>query len=70
MERGVGAATFAFGLLSGVLLVLLADELWPSGPGDDLAEYQAVRDFARESFVREVDDGELVKMALQGMLRF
>jgi carboxyl-terminal processing protease len=69
MDRGVGAATFAFGLLSGVLLALVAEELWPSKLGEDLAQYREVRDFARESFVREVEADELVKLALTGMLR-
>ena len=69
MDRGVGMATFAFGLLSGVLLAFVAEELWPSGLEEDLAQYREVRDFARESFVRDIDDEELVKLALSGMLR-
>lgn len=69
MDRGVGMATFAFGLLSGVLLAFVAEELWPSGLEEDLAQYREVRDFAREAFVRDVDDGELVELALSGMLR-
>jgi len=69
MDRGVGLTTFAFGLLSGVLLAFVAEELWPSGLEEDLAQYREVRDFARESFVRDIDDEELVKLALSGMLR-
>ncbi len=69
MIRGAGVATFTFGILSGVLLALIAEELWPSGLEADMAQYEAVRDFARESFVREVDDEQLVELALDGMLR-
>jgi len=47
----------------------VAEELWPSGLEEDLAQYREVRDFARESFVRDIDDEELVKLALSGMLR-
>lgn len=69
MDRTPGALTFVFGLLSGVLLAFLAEEFWPSDQEPDLSQYREIRDFARESFVREVDDAELVKLALDGMLR-
>ncbi|MEE8467550.1 MAG: S41 family peptidase [Planctomycetota bacterium] len=68
MSRGIGATTYLLGILSGVLLALIAAELWPIGGGRDIDQYQTVRDFARESFVREVGDDELLDLALHGML--
>jgi len=68
VSRGVGATTYLLGVLSGVLLALIAAELWPVGGGQDVDQYQAVRDFARESFVREIDDDQLLDLALHGML--
>lgn len=65
--RGVGPSTFFLGALSGLLLALIAQELWPRGAGD-LEQYAAVRDFARGAFVRDVSDEELLDHALHGML--
>jgi carboxyl-terminal processing protease len=69
MDRGAGVANFCFGLLVGITLLLVLGKLLSSQEELDLAEYRAVRDFARESFVREVSNDELVTSALQGMLR-
>ena len=66
MRTGAGVATYALGLLSGVLIALIVAELAPESP--DLVQYRAVRDFAREAFVREVSDQELCDQALHGML--
>ena len=66
MRTGAGVATYALGLLSGVLIALIAAELAPEPT--DLLQYRAVRDFAREAFVREVSDHELCEQALHGML--
>ena len=68
MSRGIGATTYLLGVLSAVLLALITAELWPVGEGPDVDQYRAVRDFARESFVREVDDDQLLDLALHGML--
>ena len=64
--RGAGTASYVMGLLSGLLLALIVLELWPTTP--DLDHYRQVRDFAREAFVREVTDEELLDHALHGML--
>lgn len=69
MRRGVGPVVFAAGVLAGVLLSLFVQELWPAGRREDLEHYSAVRDFAREAFVREVSDEELLDLALHGMLK-
>ncbi|MDA1266054.1 MAG: S41 family peptidase [Planctomycetota bacterium] len=69
MDRGIAGVIFAFGLLTGVLLAFTAEELWPRASEADVAEYREVRDFAREAFVGDVSDDELVKLALDGMLR-
>ena len=68
MIRG-GTATFLTGALTGIILALAIDELWPSKAESDVEQYRAARDFVRESFVRDVGDEELVDMALHGMLR-
>ncbi|MCP3919613.1 MAG: hypothetical protein GY711_29100 [bacterium] len=68
MTRGVAQATFLLGVLAGLLIALIAEELWPYGNDTTIEEYRAVRDFARESFVREVSDEELLELALHGMV--
>ena len=59
---------FLLGAVAGVRATLAVLRL--SGPDEpaDLAHYREVRDFARSSFVREVDEDELLERALEGML--
>ena len=64
--RGVTTTIYLLGLVSGLLVAMIWREIGPSSR--DLAQYRAVRDFARETFVREVDDEELLDHALHGML--
>ena len=61
-------STFWIGVFTGLLLALIATELWSSAADSDLEQYREVRDFVRESFVRDVDDRELLDHALHGML--
>lgn len=64
--RGVTTTIYLLGLVSGLLIAMIWREIGPSSR--DLAQYRAVRDFARETFVREIDDEELLDHALHGML--
>jgi len=60
--------TFLLGLGAGLALATLAFEFRTEGLEPDLQHYRSVRDFARESFVREVSNQELLDNALHGML--
>jgi hypothetical protein len=54
----MGAILFLLGSLAGVLATWISEELWP-GPEDPMvAPLREVREFVRESFVREVGDEE------------
>ncbi|MEO2161759.1 MAG: S41 family peptidase [bacterium] len=66
--RTESTLTFVCGLLAGALMVLVGRELWSPSDPDGLQHFAEVRDFARESFVREVSDQELLDDALKGML--
>lgn len=65
---GVGLAIWLLGVFTGLLLALIGRELWPVSADPDVEHYRAVRDFAREAFVREVTDEELLSSALRGMV--
>jgi len=56
------------GLVVGVLIAAITVELWPTQPDRSLEHFTQVRDFVRETYVREVTDDELVEDALHGML--
>jgi carboxyl-terminal processing protease len=66
--RAESALIFVCGLLAGALMLLIGRELWSSSDDSGLQHFAEVRDFARESFVREVSDQELLDDALKGML--
>lgn len=66
--RTESALTFVCGLLAGALMLLIGRELWSPSDDSGLQHFAQVRDFARESFVREVSDQELLDDALKGML--
>jgi carboxyl-terminal processing protease len=66
--RTESALTFLCGLLAGALILLIGRELWPPADDPGLQHFAEVRDFAREAFVREVSDQELLDHALKGML--
>ena len=59
---------FGLGLLCGVLLAWIAEEVWPSRGEPGLAAVAEVTEFVRENFVREVDPEELADLALHGMV--
>lgn len=61
-------SSFWIGLFTGLMIALIATELWSSAADPDIEQYREVRDFVRESFVREVSNGELLDHALHGML--
>lgn len=59
---------FATGILTGVLLVLILDQLWPPAVPRDELRYRETRDFVRSNFVREVDPQSLADDALRGLV--
>ena len=59
---------FLQGAVFGAVVAWLAFELARPRLDPDLSHYRSVRDFARDSFVREVSDEELLDHALHGML--
>jgi carboxyl-terminal processing protease len=61
-------AIFALGMMSGMLVLMIAFLLFPEPEDPATAEFEAVQEFARRHFVREVDSDELVTRALSGML--
>lgn len=61
-------ALFALGMTAGMLVLLIAFALFPEREDPTTAEFRAVREFAEEHFVREVDSEELMTRALKGML--
>jgi carboxyl-terminal processing protease len=65
---GLGAILFLLGSLAGVLATWISEELWPGTEDPMVAPLREVRDFVRESFVREVGDEELLDLALHGMV--
>ncbi len=71
-RRGPAGASnslnFVLGLVVGALLLMIGRELWPSSEDPGLQHFAEVRDFAREAFVREVTDEQLLNDALRGML--
>ncbi len=71
-ERGGGVsaalALFSLGITSGMLILLIAFTLVPEAKNPTTEEFDAIRSFAEEHFVREVDDEELMVRALHGML--
>ena len=69
--RGSGQAAiaiFALGMMSGMLVLMIAFLLFPEPEDPATAEFEAVQDFARRHFVREMASDELVTRALSGML--
>ncbi len=61
-------AIFALGMMSGMLVLMIAFLLFPEPEDPATAEFEAVQEFARRHFVREIGSDELVTRALSGML--
>jgi carboxyl-terminal processing protease len=59
---------FGMGIVVGLLMAWIAALTWPPDEEPDLARYREVRDFVRQSYVREVDPDELLDRALQGLV--
>ncbi len=59
---------FLLGALAGILASWVEEELWPNDEDPMLSPLREVRDFVRESFVREIGDEELLDLALHGMV--
>ena len=59
---------WVLGLATGVLLLTLVQAVLQRGKRQDLARYELVSSYARDAFVRQVDDQELLDAALEGML--
>ena len=62
------AALFALGMTAGMLVLLIAFALYPEKRNPTTAEFEAVRDFAENHFVQDIDSEELMVRALHGML--
>lgn len=56
------------GVTTGILLLTLVQGLRRRGEDQDLARYEQVRSYALNTFVREVNEDELLDAALTGML--
>ncbi|MAE46975.1 MAG: hypothetical protein CMJ86_08805 [Planctomycetes bacterium] len=56
------------GVATGVLLLTLVQAILQRGGRQDTTRYQLVSSYARDAFVRQVDDEELLDAALTGML--
>ena len=54
------------GILAGLMIAAISEDALLEEP--DVAHYRAVRDFVRRSYVRAVDEEELLDSALHGML--
>ena len=61
-------ALFALGMMSGMLVLMIAQLLLPEREDPATAEFEAVREFTQRNFVRELGSEELVTRALSGML--
>ena len=62
-------AAWAVGLLTGGIGMQLLQSVQSQQADPALAQYRAVRDFARDTFVRDLSDEELTDLALSGMAR-
>ena len=56
------------GLLTGLVLMALVELMVPDEEEQDVAFYRRVRDLVSSSFVRELDDREILDHALRGMV--
>ncbi len=59
---------YAMGMLSGVLCVLIYREVRPELAGSELQQYAEVSQFVDQTFVRELEDQDLVTRSLKGLL--
>lgn len=61
-------AVFLLGVLAGMLVLLIGQELVPARDDSASAQFERIKDFTRAHFVRELTDQELVDRALHGMI--
>jgi carboxyl-terminal processing protease len=61
-------AVFLLGILAGMLLLLIAQELVPREREPLVDHFERVKEFTRTHFVRELSEEELVDRALHGMI--
>ncbi len=61
-------AVFLLGVLAGMLVLLIGQELVPARDDPASAQFERIKEFTRTHFVRELDDQELVDRALHGMI--
>jgi carboxyl-terminal processing protease len=61
-------AVFLLGVLAGMLVLLIAQELVPERSDPASAQFERIKDFTRAHFVRELSEQELVDRALHGMI--
>lgn len=61
-------AVFLLGVLAGMLVLLIAQELVPERADPASAQFERIKDFTRTHFVRELSEQELVDRALHGMI--
>lgn len=61
-------AVFLLGVLAGMLVLLIAQELVPQRADPTSAQFERIKEFTRTHFVRELTDQDLVDRALHGMI--
>ena len=71
-ERASGTsaalALFSLGMTAGMLLLLIGFRIFPEPQDPSIAEFERIRDFAEQHFVRDITNEELTTRALHGML--
>ncbi len=69
-DRGTSAAIalFSLGMTAGMLLLLIGFRLMPERGDPGTAEFERIRAFAEQHFVRDITEEELTTRALHGML--
>ncbi len=61
-------AVFLLGVLAGMLVLLIGQELVPRRDDPASAQFERIKDFTRAHFVRELSEQELLDRALHGMI--
>ncbi len=61
-------SVFIVGVIAGMGIMLVMQNLWPPSEDPDLRHYREVREFIETNFVHDVDRGQLMNTALKEMV--